>query len=177
MISAHSIAAALVLTFTIPFATAQQPDWNMVGSQKVNASITTLPTNDQQAIEHALTQPRANLHAKRIDTPSAHFFLIQGSGTPLCDQYENCASWILSSDYNILLKATASALKLQPSLQAGFPDILTSIGGWHDQGYLTQCRFDGAAYHPSACASYTYHDSFNDTFARPRITPQPCVSR
>ncbi|MGA8938472.1 MAG: hypothetical protein WB439_04830 [Acidobacteriaceae bacterium] len=169
-------ARLLTLTLLLAplIASAQQPDWHAGSIANLSASITTLSPADQKGIEQVVHQPPESLHALRVDTPSTHLFLIQASDDKSCDVRRNCAAWIISSDYRVLLNTSTPHFKIQTTLHAGLPDLLTSDAGFNDTGTFQQWRFDGTTYRLSACATYTSHDSFNDTYGSPRTTPYPC---
>ena len=173
-----AIIAITLATLSASAQTTPSPsEWNLGGTQQVNALITSLPAEDQQGIERALSQPPANLRAVRINTPSGHLFLVQVSGNTFCGASGNCTAWVLSSDYKIVLKTIAQGFKVETPLHAGQPDIMTTMHGSATSGNLQQWRFDGVKYNQVACASYSYTNSFGDTLRSPHITPYSCASR
>jgi hypothetical protein len=181
---APSILLTLILTCAIPFAAAQQPNWNMDGLHEVNASIQTLPLQDRQGIKRAVAERPVNPHiiskppelrAVRINTPSGHIFLVQASDNFFCSPIGNCAFWVLSSAYKILLDTNAQQFKVQTLLHSGHPDILTKMHGGATEGDLKQWRFNGIKYHRIACESYEFRDADGNDLKQPHITP--CASR
>lgn len=170
---ARLVTLILLLSCTLASAAAQEPDWNLGGAEEVTTSLTTLPAVDQQGIERALAEPADNLLAMRIKTSSGNIFLVQGLGND-CGASGNCTSWVLSSDYKILLKTIAQMFKVESSLHADLPDILTTTHGSAYAGDLQQWQFNGTLYRRVACATYSYQDSFGDTLRKPRITTRSC---
>jgi hypothetical protein len=172
---ARLFAFAFGLICFITCATAQHFDWSMKGARQMNASIRTLPSQDQRGIERALHEHPENLHAVRINTPAGHLFLVQGFGNILCSPTSNCESWALDSDYKILFSTIAQMLKVQSTAHHGKPDVLTYMHGGASTGDLKQWRFDGTRYHRIACESYDGRDSDGNELKQPLITP--CASR
>ncbi len=184
MPSPRKLLLTLALTSLLPHASAQQPDWNMDGAQAIHTSITTLTLADQQGIQRALARhsvnpddvpASSNLRATQIHTPSGHLFLVQALGNNFCGAAGNCAFWILSSGYKIQLDTIAQMFKVEKSLHAGHPDILTSMHDSASSGDLRQWRFNGTQYKPAACATYNYATASGDTLTTPIIAPYPCT--
>jgi hypothetical protein len=162
------------LTFCTAPAIVAQSALDLSNMHVARTPITDISQPDRHEILNRLQIVASQLRAEVLTVTAERAFLVQGTGTEQCSPTGNCGFWILSSDYKILLTSTAQQFKIQPSSSAGYPDIVTTLHNSAYDGDLEQWQFDGTAYHATACAFYTYKNSFGDTYARARITPHPC---
>ncbi len=170
-----SAVLSLMLLAAIPHATAQRVDWDTKDWQVVSQPLGSLPAQDQKGIASRLGVKPEELLALRVETASGHIFLVQGIYSPMwCGAASNCAFWVLSSDYKVLLSKVTQRFKLQASMHHGHPDILTYMHGSATAGALSYWQYQGTHYVRIACADGEYGDSDGNVFKNPHISPHPC---
>jgi len=171
----HSAVLFVLLLAAVPCASSQRVDWDMKDAQVVSQPIGSLPAQDQQGISKRLNLKPVELLAMQVKTASGHIFLVQSVYSPMwCGAASNCAFWILSSDYKVLLSKVTQSFKLQASMHHGHPDILTYMHGSATEASLSYWQFQGRRYVRVACADAEYGDGDGYIYKKPHISPHPC---
>jgi len=152
--------------------TAQRIHWDIQGLHEVQPNIRKLPPRDQNGIVRRLREEPEHLRAMVVNTQFGRIFLVQGQGD-ICGA-NNCAFWILTSDYKILLDKVTQTFKLQSSVHGGLPDIVTSMHDSAFESVLSYWRFQGKRYVRIACAEVAYSDHDGNAYKTPHISTRPC---
>jgi hypothetical protein len=170
-----AILLFLSLAILQPCANAQAINWDMTGWQVLTQPLSTLPVPDRQGIAKSLGLKPEELVALQVATPSGHIFLVQGIYRigGICGA-NNCAFWILGSDYKVVLEKVTQTFKLQATHHGGLPDIITSMHGSAIDSSLSYWEFKGQRYARVACADVVYGDDDGNDFKKPHISPHPC---
>jgi hypothetical protein len=170
----RSLSLAFTLTLLAAPILEAQSALDLSNLREAKVPISSLNQPDRHEILHRLQIAASQLRAEALPIGAERLFVVQGSGQDQCSPTGNCSFWIFGRDYKILLNTTAQQFRIQSSSDSSHPDIVTAVHCSAYDGDLKQWHFDGTTYQPSACASYTYKNSFGDTYARARITSHPC---
>jgi hypothetical protein len=154
-------------------ANAQPINWDIKNAQNMDTPLQSLSAKDQQGIVRRLGGKPVDFSAMSVHTSSGNFFLVQVVGDA-CGADGNCESWILSSEYRVILHDIAEAFYLQPTAHEGLPDIVTYGHASAVEGNLTYWRMHGGRYIRISCAGKSYIDADGNTLKNPRITPSRC---
>jgi hypothetical protein len=170
-----SAVLSLMLLAVIPYAKAQRIGWDTKDLQVVSQPIGSLSVQDQKGIASRLGVKPEDLLAMRVKAASGHIFLVQSVYSPMwCGVASNCAFWVLSSDYKVLLSKVTQRYALQASMHHGYPDILTYMHSSATEGDLSYWQYQGTRYVRVACADAEYEDAGGNVYKKPHISPHSC---
>jgi hypothetical protein len=171
----YSPILALLPFLLVTANSPQRPNWDMTNANSINQNIQSLPSADRQAITQNLKYDPANLRAQGVETATGRLLIVQGAGSELCNPSGTCSFWIFNNDDQILLHTFAQNFKLQPTVHAGKPDLITGMSNSTDSHDLELWEFDGTAYVPHTCAQLDYTDSDGSPYLHPALHTKPCT--
>jgi hypothetical protein len=172
-LSALALFPFLLVTSNSP----QRPNWDMTNANSISQNIESLPAADRDAIIQSLKYDPANLRAQGVETATGRLFIVQGAGSELCNPSGNCSFWILNNDDRILLHTFAQNFKLQATVHAGKPDLITGMSNSTDSHDMELWEFDGTSYVPSTCAQLDYTDPDGTPYLHPVLRSVTCTPR
>ena len=105
-------------------------------------------------------------------------FVVGGIGEYDCSPTGNCSVWVLrmgTHEYSVVLHGTAQSVWIWPTQTNGLHDIVLAMHGSATSTGLKLYKFDGSAYHRTACynADFQYLGEDGEIYEleEPRITP------
>jgi len=169
------IALALLLAFPAFGQTkaTMSPIWTLDGLVLMGGRLLGKAPSDEDNILRVTGQKPEALRIARIRTPQGHLFIVQGQGQPLCNSLGNCSSWVLDSNYHVMLATTAESFRLQESA-GGKLDIITYLQGSGNSGDLKRWESDGHSYRGTACATLNLKRTAPKQPQVPEIQPAAC---